>query len=66
MNRQPITLRLLLMEARLPGQNSIRDVVIERVYLSDIKPLQRRVGQGFFLASSAGQSCVMRYKEQEG
>ena len=32
MNREPITLRLLLMEARLPGQNSIRDVIIERVY----------------------------------
>ena len=33
MNRQPIALRLLLMEARLLGQNSIRDVVIERVYV---------------------------------
>ena len=32
MNREPVALRLLLMKVRFPGQNSIRDVLIERVY----------------------------------
>ena len=32
LNREPVALRLLLMKVRLPGQNSIRDVLIKMVY----------------------------------